>query len=208
MRKTESFETSFVRIVNDFFYFRFLFQVSIKPRGVEQCLGEVSFTLFINGSRSDRWKWDCHKVTSNNCGISFRQKFMYLEDMLKDNHELQYLLETTFQLFRQEEGETLLYLSLFQILVSLRGQEYSLLPCKDIFRILVLMQDRMFCGSPTEPTSNECPVMLGNEKCFLFQTAMDFSTVHICVQAHIRERFRMSSDLEGTTHQIEAIQHC
>lgn len=164
----------------EWFFFRFLFPVSFKPRRVEQCLGEVSFSLFINGSRSDRWKWDCHKVTSNNCGISFRQKILYLEDMLQDNHELQHLLETTFYLFRQEEGETLLYLSLFQILLSLRDQEYSLLPCKDIFRMLVSMQDHMFLGLRLN-RHNECPVMLGNETCLLFQTAMDFCTIHIRV---------------------------
>ncbi|GBM42885.1 hypothetical protein AVEN_245709-1 [Araneus ventricosus] len=63
------------------------------------------------------------------------------------------------------------------------------------------------CVCPPQRTTEKGPLMLGNRTCFLDQTAMGFCTLHRRVQIHTGERFRASSDLEGTTYQIPSIQH-
>ncbi|GBM04957.1 hypothetical protein AVEN_126104-1 [Araneus ventricosus] len=63
------------------------------------------------------------------------------------------------------------------------------------------------CACPPQRSTEKGLLMLGERTRFLDQTAMVFCTLHKRVQIHTGERFRASSDLEGTTCQIPSIQH-
>ncbi|GBN10862.1 hypothetical protein AVEN_81794-1 [Araneus ventricosus] len=63
------------------------------------------------------------------------------------------------------------------------------------------------CVCPPQRTTEKGHLMLGKKTRFLDQTAMGFCTLHRRVQIHTGERFRASTDLEGTTYQIPSIQH-